>query len=105
MRKVILFSLVSLLGIVANAAETRYLDTMPTTAKVSAVDFKKSDNGAWLCQQVKVGPKGGWNVKAGGSSAFFASVPDTDSIDESKPTGVKCTLKIYDKEKKKPVNG
>jgi hypothetical protein len=105
MRKVLMFMSAMGLCIAANAAEVRMLDTMPTGTKVTPIDFKKSEKGAWLCQQVKVGPKGNWNVKSGGASAFFASVPDTDSIDESKSIGVKCTLKVYDKEKRKAVNG
>jgi hypothetical protein len=105
MRKVLMFITVMGLCIAANAADMRYLDTMPTSGEVSISDFKKSDKGAWYCQQAKPGKTGGWVVKPGGSSKHFVSVPDTDTIDESKNTGVKCTFKVYDKIKHKPVNG
>jgi hypothetical protein len=93
-----------LLALAARAAETRLVKEMPKDGKINAVEFKKSKKPAWLCAKVKVGPKGNWNSVPNSPSAFFTVEPKEDPSVEESTKAVKCTLKIYDREKHRITN-
>jgi len=97
------------------ASEIRFLDVMPTAGKTTVNKLKKAKVSGWQCMTVKSSnetgnankaknAKQGWYELAAIKEPTQAESDKVDVLLEDGKRAVKCTLKEYDKERKKMAN-
>lgn len=101
---VITLAVMLLLSYAANAGETRFFKAMPSGKSLSGIEGRQSKKPIWDCGAVKTNDKGNFGAVASAKHKLLASVGESETAAEEANKAVRCTLKIWSKEKKKMTN-
>lgn len=89
---------------VAKAGETRFFVKMPAGKSLSGPEARQSKKPIWDCGGVKTNDKGNFGAISSAKHKLVETVGESETAAEESNKAVRCTLKIWSKEKKKMTN-